>query len=290
MLLPAWNFIFGQKIRNASGEATFRLEEHMSKDELRDKLREQAIIQAIENTYGSTVMQKTEIKIQDGHTRFNIDGSTLVRGEWLKTTKEKYSEELREVKTSSGNRMELWINCKIGGKVREIISSPVVVDFSSGNCPDKKCSTSVFKNGESMYLFFKTPVDGYLSVFVVENEQAFRILPYQQMTSVYVHAVPVVGNKDYVFFSNYRSHDYFPDFSYYLADELLMFTDRNEEDLKLYVIFSTETFHTALLDEEKGTEGIPKSLSLDSFTDWLENNRMFNTGFDYQATILKIVK
>ncbi len=290
MLLPGWNLVFGQKIRNASGEATFRLEEHMSKDELRDKLRKQAIIKAIENTYGSTVMQKTEIQIQDGHTRFNIDGSTLVRGEWLKTTKEKYSEELREVKTSNGNRMEVWINCKIEGKVREVISSPVVIDFSSGNCPDKKCGTSVFKNGESMYLFFKTPVDGYLSVFVVENEQAFRILPYQQMSSVYAHAVPVAENKDYVFFSNYRSHDYFPDFSYYLADELLMFTDKNEENLKLYVIFSTETFHTALLDEEKGTEGIPKSLSLDSFTDWLENNRMFNTGFDYQATTLRIVK
>lgn len=293
MLLSGWNLTFGQKIKNASGEALSRLEEHMSKDELKEKLREQAIIRAIENTYGSTVTQKTEIQIQDGHTRFNIDGATLVRGEWLKTVEEKYSEEFREVKTRDGKRMEVWVNCKIKGKVREITSSPVVIDFSTGNCPDKKCDTSVFKDGESMYLFFKTPVDGYLSVFAVEDEQAFRLLPYQQMSSVYAHAVPVKGNKDYVFFSNYRSHDYFPGFSFYKADQLLMLTDKQEEDLKLYVVFSTESFHAALLDEENETEegeGIPKSLSYDSFTNWLENNRMFTTGFDYKMASLKIIK
>jgi len=294
MLLPGWNLVFGQKIKNASGEVMFRLEEHISKDDLKDKLRKQAIIRAIENTYGSTVTQKTEIQIQDGHTRFNIDGTTMVRGEWIKTTEEKFSEEIREVRTEKGKRLEVWITCKIKGKVREITSSPVVIDFSTGNCPDsKKCGTSVFKNGESMYLFFKTPVDGFLSIYVVENDHAFRILPYQQMSSVYAHAVPVKGNENYVFFSNYQSHDYFPDFSFYLVDELLMITDKEEENLKFYVIFSTDMFHSALLDEGKETEAggeIPKSLSTNLFIKWLENNRMFNPGFDYQTTMLKIIK
>lgn len=293
MLLLVWDDAVAQRIRNALGEAQFRLEEHMSKDELKEELRQQAIIKAIENTYGTAVTQDARIEMKDGRTRFNIEGTTTVRGEWLKTTSEKFSEEIRTIKTPEGKRMEIWIKCKIEGKVREVLNPAVVFRFSQGNCPDKKCVTTEFRNGEPMYVFFKAPVDGYLSIFIVEDDRAFRILPYQRMPAAYAHAIPVEGNKDYVFFSNYRSHDYFPDFSYYLADELLMVTEKKEETLRLFVIFSTEAFNAPLLEEKEifeNGEEIPKSLSLEMLKNWLENNRVYNTEFDFQTTTLKIIK
>ena len=42
------NCAIAQKIRNASGMAQFKLEEDMSKDDLKDKLRHHAIVNAIE--------------------------------------------------------------------------------------------------------------------------------------------------------------------------------------------------------------------------------------------------
>ena len=77
---------FAQKIRNASGMAQFRLEEDMSKDELKDKLRHHAIINAIEREYGTYVTQESFVDVDDGNTQFRIFGKTVVQGEWLKTT------------------------------------------------------------------------------------------------------------------------------------------------------------------------------------------------------------
>ena len=83
-----------QKIRNASGMAQFRLEEDISKDELKDKLRHHAIINAIEREYGTYVTQESFVDVDDGNTRFRIFGKTVVQGEWLKTTSEDFKEEM----------------------------------------------------------------------------------------------------------------------------------------------------------------------------------------------------
>ncbi len=293
MLLFSWGYACGQKIKNASGEAQARLEEHMSMDALKEELKKKAIINAIENVYGTAVTQDTRIKVKDGRTSFDIEGTTRIRGEWVKTTSEKYTEEIRKVKSKDGNRVELWVTCRIEGKVREILNPAIDFECFPANCPQRKCMTTEFKNGQPLYLFFRAPADGYLSVFVIEEERAFRILPYQRMTAEYAHNVPVTGNKDYVFFSNYRSHDYFPDFSYYLADELLMVTDKEEETLQLYVVFSTEPYHAPLLDEkdvDKDGAEVPKSLPVALFKKWLEDNRAYNRGFNYKITTMRIVK
>ncbi|MDZ7604770.1 MAG: hypothetical protein U5K79_04100 [Cyclobacteriaceae bacterium] len=75
-----------QKIKDASGTAFFRLEEDMSRDELKDKLRHHAIINAIEREFGTYITQESFVDIDDGNTEFRIFGKTFIRGEWLKTT------------------------------------------------------------------------------------------------------------------------------------------------------------------------------------------------------------
>jgi len=292
LLYSNWDSAWCQKVRNASGSAQSRLEAHMSKDELKEELRKQAIIQALENEFGSHVEQETFVDIEDGNTTFRITGATTVRGEWLKTTDERFTEQLKEVKINGQRQFELWITCEISGKVRAVEKPSIDFQFETGNCPRNDCHTSIFKNGESMFLFFNTPREGYLSVYVIEEDIAYRLLPYQQMSEAYPNAVPVEANKEYVFFSNFREHDYFMDFSYTLADELLMVTDKEEEYLKFYVIYSTEEFLRPALSEggtrdAAGLE-LPKSLPMDQFKNWLEDNRIHNADFYYRSTTLKI--
>jgi hypothetical protein len=264
----------------------------MSKEELKKKLRRQAIINAIENEFGTHVSQETFVDIEDGSPEFRIIGSTTIRGEWLKTTGEEFTEEIKTVKRGNKAEHEIWITCVISGKVREILKPSIDFTFDTGNCPTADCSTTIFNNGESLYLHFNTPVNGYLTVFVEEGDHAYRILPYQQMGDAYPDAVPVEADKPYVFFSNFREHDYFLDFSYALADELLMLTDKKEEYVTMYIVYSIKEFTKPAIGTEFKMEaglGVPKSLPISNFQEWLEDNRIHSTDFYYRSVTMKIV-
>ena len=283
----------GQNIRNASGMAQFRLEEDMSKDDLKDKLRHQAIINAIEREYGTYVTQESFVDIDDGNTQFRIFGKSIIRGEWLKTTHEDFKEEIRKSRDGRRNHHELWMSLKIEGKVRELSQPDIEFNFFTSNCRKDICNTSVFENGEPMYFHFNTPANGYLSIYVIENDEAYRLLPYQNMPVKYKNAVPVVADKDYVFFSPYGEDEYFDDFSKYLIDELIMLTDKEEEFVSLFLVFSTEEFtKPSLLDPEPDKDEdyeMPKTLKSSVLTSWLESNRINNVNFYYKQIKLKIV-
>jgi hypothetical protein len=286
--------VVAQKIRNASGTATFRLEEDMSRDDLKDKLRHYAVINAIEREYGTYVTQESFVDVDDGNTQFRIFGTTTIRGEWLSTTQEDFKEEMRTAKEGRRNRHELWMSLKIEGKVREISEPEPEINYFTANCKKAVCKTSFFENGEPMYVHFNSPVSGFLSVYVVENNEAYRLLPYKNMPVQYSNAVPVKADTDYVFFSPYGNNDYFEGFSTHLIDELVMTTDRDEEYVRLYLVFSTEEYLkpsllTAGTDPDSGYE-IPYSLDAATLTAWLENNRINNTHFYYRQLSLKIVK
>jgi len=286
--------------RRASGMAFFRLEENMSKDDLKDKLRHHAIINAIEREYGTYVTQESFVDVDDGNTQFRIFGKTTIRGEWLKTTNEVFVEEMRKIKDGRRNKHELWMSLKIVGKVRELSQPDIDFNYFTTNCRKEICKTSFFENGESMYFHFNTPVNGYLSIYVIENEdaslagrRAFRLLPYQNMPVIYNDAVPVVADKDYVFFSPHGENDYFSDFSGHLIDELIMITENEEEYVNLYLVFSTEKFiKPSLTNPENDSDAsyeTPRSLQASTLTNWLENNRINNVNFYYKQLKLKIV-
>lgn len=285
--------VLAQNIRNASGTALFKLEEDMSMDDLKDKLRHHAIINAIEREYGTYVTQESFVDVDDGNTQFRIFGKSIIQGEWLKTTQEDFKEEMRKTKDNGRNRHELWMSLKIEGKVRELSQPDIEFDYFTSNCKKDACKTGIFQNGDPMYLHFNTPVKGFLSVYVLENEDAFRLLPYQNMSSKYINAVPVAADKEYVFFSPDGENEYYEDFSRYLTDELIMLTDDEEEYVDLYLIFSPEEFaKPSLTPEETNSDtsyGTPKSLQASTLTSWLESNRINNVNFYYRQLKLKIV-
>ncbi len=283
-----------QKIINASGTAFFRQEENMSKDELKDKLRHHAIINAIEREFGSYITQESFIDIDDGSTEFRIFGKTFVRGEWLKTTSEEFKEEIREVKEGRKNKKELWLGLKIEGKVRQLTKPDIGFSYYTTNCPSENCKTSIFENGQPMYLHFHTPTDGFLTVFSVEADEAYRLLPYRTMPEQYRQAVPVKADQNYIFFSADKKSNPLDDFSEHLIDEMVMVAEEDKEYVELILIFSTEAIIKPSLKqtEQKKDDAyeIPLSLPATSLQDWLEVNRINNENFYYRYVNLKIVK
>ena len=145
-----------------------------------------------------------------------------------------------------------------------------------------------------MYLFFKSPADGYLSIFTVEGSEAYRILPYQEMPAEYSQHLPIVADTEYLFFSNDTENKIYDDLASEYTDELVMVTDANEEYIDLYVIFSTEDFIKPTLDHSYQSEGqenfIPRSLPKFEFESWLSENRIRTENFLYKKLRLKIYK
>ena len=63
---------------------------------------------------------------------------------------------------------------------------------------DEKSASTDFKDGDDLFLSFQSPVNGYLSVYLVDAENnAYCLLPYRaQQAGIY----KVEANRRYLFF------------------------------------------------------------------------------------------
>lgn len=280
-----------QKIYSAQGIAKVRMEANVSRAETRELARQQAKHQAIETVFGSYVSKDAYVDIEEGASDVTIRASNQLQGEWLKTTQETFREETRKVKDEFGTSTEIWVVCELEGKVREFEAPPVAYTFTPQNCPLEACATTEFKNGESFYLSFQTPQDGFLSVYLVDEEQAYRILPYQEMPNVYLDHVPVKADQSYTFFVPGKAHDYFEDFNYFMTDEIYLETAKKQELFKVYVIFSPEPYAKPILDhvveEDTGFE-VPRTLPKRIFEVWVQDNRIYDANFYYQTQNIRV--
>ena len=294
ILLRATALVYSQELIKAQGSSQQVLEDDLSKEELKIELLFMAKLDAIEKQFGSIIEQESRVEINEGGTFFNIVGDRYLKGEWLNTTKENFKEEYRKVKSRGKDKMELWISCEIEGWIREMEKPEVAFEFTTTNCPDKLCRTTDFYDGESMLLYFKSPVEGYLSVFSVENENVYRLLPYQQIPADFGPALPVEADKEYLFFSTDDAHNSYTEIPSGFADELIMTTELNEEYLYLYVIFSQNIFNKPGLDySSSGTRNdliVPASLKKQEFETWLSENRILSQDFYFKKMRLKISK
>lgn len=283
----------GQKTFKTKGEAQVRIEDSMSKQQVRDAAKQKAIVNAIEGVLGTYIEQETNIDIEDGETSFKIIGNTKVKGEWIETKDEDYSEDTRIVKGEFGNETEIWITCKISGKVREIVKANLAFQIFSLNCESKTCRQTDFLNDESLYVYFRSPSRGYLSIYLQEGETVYRLLPYAQMVGEYLNSVPVNADKEYLFFSASDKYDYFPGFLPAMVDQLEMYTDKDKEYMKLSVVFSTKPFTKPILNDGEVIEesySMPKSLPTRDFEDWIAKNRIYNADFNYEVINMSVKK
>lgn len=291
LLLFSASWVSAQKILKVEGTSQVRVENNMSKDMARDLAREKAKILAIESVLGSYLEQTSYMDLEDGQTSFTIIGETKVRGEWLKTDKETFGEDIRKIRGPNGVENEVWITCDIKGKIREITSAPMDLQVSSLNCADRSCETNEFNNGESLFIHFKAPENGFVSIYLTDENKAYRLLPYLEMPGYYLNGVPVKADQPYVFFSTDFSHDYFEDYPYYLNDELFLEAENKTTLFKLYVVFSPKEFRRPIVEDEEIAEAqyvIPKSLSRRNFEVWVQDNRLLDDDFHYRSLNLRV--
>jgi hypothetical protein len=257
--------LFAQRTAKVCGEYTYYAPKNVSPEDAEHTALERAKIDALAKEFGTTVAQNNSIVVKNKNEKSDISllslGGSEVKGEWIEDTKEPeyaitYEQDMLVVKVT------------VCGKAREIVGAGV--DFSAKilrNGTEAKYESDNFKSGDDLYLLFRSPVDGYLAAYLVdETPTAFCLLPYRGDAQ---GKVAVKAGKEYVFFSTAHA----PKEAKATVDEYTMTCERSTEQNQIYVIFSPNEFTKANDAEAAGEIVLPRELAFEDFQKWLVKNK-----------------
>ena len=258
--------LLGQKVCEVSGTYTYYGDPNQSVKEVRAAAIEHARVQALAEKFGTLLTQNTiqqeSIKNGQEHSDLMQLNASEVKGEWLEDLRE--PEILREELVDG----MLVIEARVKGRARAISSE--AVDFevlTLRNGTEKRFADTSFRAGDDLFLYFKSPVDGYVAVYLVdEQQQAFCLLPYSGDSD---GQQPVEHGREYVFFSPRHLYDV----PQQLIDEMSMTcADERFEHNQLYVLCSPNSFTKAV--DRQGRQladglQLPRELAFKDFVRWM---------------------
>jgi len=271
------------KIIKVKGEALIRIENNETRNQAMERAEEQAKLDAIQKTFGTYVEQQTDIVMDEGKINYSMIAGTRMKADWIETTKIEFSYP--EQKTGNSNENFFYVKCEIEGIAREI-GSKANIDILPLRCPQKECAASDFKNKQNLYLYFKAPVEGYLSVFLDEGDKVRRLLPFERAENQ--SSVKTQADTPYIFFEKPKGT-----MASGNTDELELYTNKSFEYNTLYVVFSEEPYVKPILEKsmiDADNYIYPKSISPALFQEWLADCRAASPSFQDKKIKIKISK
>ncbi len=274
--------VFAQKEKTVEGEFVYHVPETQSLADAKKHTLNMAKFNALASEFGTIISQTNLTHIQNSNsqtvTQFNSFGSSDVKGEWIETIgkveyKVKYEDE------------SLIVSCKVKGKAREIETSQI--DFQAKvlrNGTDDRNEDDRFAVGDNFFLSFKTPIKGFVAIYLVEESKSVQcLLPYQkQQDGIY----QVEANYRYVFFSQKDAQNQEK------VDEMF-FPEGSLTNYQVYVIFSPNQFFKAVdsasnkvLSDRKTI--YPRELSFNDFHKWLAKCRRRDKEMCLQKILLTV--
>jgi len=283
ILIIITHFSIAQKSKlvNVSGSAEIRMEEANCIGEAKQKVIDAARINALETAFGRVIVQGTNTyveNIQSGNrvetsTRLNTIGNSMVKGEIVEMKIEKLEWLVRDKENATGISNELWLFCEIKGKAREIAETETAFEIYPMNCITDNCATSNFHNRDRIYFNFRSPVKGYLSIYMEDNEDGmvYRLFPYSKMDGNMENSVAIESDTQYILFSEDHHKNYFPDLSRSIVDPIVAYTTKDQLFNRVFVIFSEDEYKKPILDINQQAGGI-KTIDPDRFHKWISQN------------------
>ena len=247
---------YSQKTVNLCGEYRYVAPDNVSPADAKRTAIERARLDAMAKEFGTNVSQTnlSSMHINNGTTEtdFLSMGGTEVKGDWLGDTQEP------EIKIEY-EQDALVVTAKVCGKAREIINADIelLVEVLCNGIESER-----FKNNDRLSVNFKTPVNGYLAVFLRDdyNDIVSCLLPYENENG---KARMIKRNTTNVLLST-------KDPIYPYQEETILVTSRDQEFNTLIFVFSEKEF--SMPNTENG-EYLPE-LSIEDFQKWLRRNKV----------------
>lgn len=270
---------FAAKPREASvkGTYTYYGDGTLSPAECKRRALEGARLEALAKEFGTIVSQNIVqhdlVNSQGESTYFSALSATEVKGEWLA------DEGEPQYNVSVDKNGHLVVQCTVKGRARELSNEAVEFDaLVLRNGTTRQCADTQFRDGDDMRVLLKSPVDGYVAIFLADDDHnVFRLLPYRDDSA---GEVKVKHGQEYLFFDP-NSHDS----SFGSVDEICMSAE-NVEHNKVYVVMAPKRFSlpvTHVLDESA-----PLYLSLEDFNSWLAKTRRADTQMGVKVINIQI--
>lgn len=267
-----------QKIEKVHGEYTYHVPENVSLEEGKRTALEHAKVQALADAFGTLVSQNNSTIVKNENGKSSVDflsiGGSDVKGEWIETIGEPKFDIFYESNM-------LTIKVTIDGKAREIKNAGIDIEAKLlRNGTEEKFESNEFKNGDDLYLYFKSPVNGYLSVYLLDEntQQVFCLLPYKSSGEP---TYKIVHDKTYIFFSCQKAEGNPNE-----VDEYTMTCEHTVEQNTIYIVFSPNMFAKAFAEDED--VGLPRQLPLKEFQRWLGKCKGKDTSLRYTIKQLAI--
>lgn len=253
-------FATAQRTAKVTGKYQFIVtdNDNITLKEAKLKCIDLAKTEALKNEFGTMVASdfiNSERGTQDDSSSFYVmDTSTSVKGEWLGDDK----DPVITVESANG---DLIFTAEVWGTAREIVRANTELLWEvKKDINGKRVGSDQFDNKERFFLDFKSPIDGYVAVYLITgDDEAARLLPYRKDHS---GSVPVKGGKKYVFFDKAEDH---------VADYYNLSTDKLQEMDQFVVIFSPKPF-TKYIDTGTNSRR-PNQLSQKDLAKWLLKNQ-----------------
>ena len=279
MALLSMTAVAVPSIKTVKGEYTYYGGKSTSPAEARQRALEGARLDALSKEFGTIVtqdvMQADRIGSGGEVNKFLSLSATEVKGEWIADDGEpEYDVQLDK----EGN---IVVYCKVKGKAKEISNEST--DFNAlvlrnGNKPGN--ASTEFYNGDDLFLYFTSPVDGFVAVFLsLEDGNVYQMLPYLMDEK---GEAKVKKGYDYVFFDASKAEG-----SFGTPDQFRIACDEEIEFNKLYVIFSPSYFSRPVTRPRASLEELP-SISEDDFNKWLVKTRRNDPRLGVKQMNLKI--
>lgn len=253
-----------QRTEKVRAEYIYHAPENISLEEAKRIALERAKIQAIADEFGTIVSQSNTTMVSNRNGESSADffslGGSEVKGEWIETIGQPSYD-------ISYEQNMLVVKVTVSGRIREIVSAQIDIKAEVlCNGTDLKFARTDFKSGDDLYLYFQSPVDGYLAVYLLDevSQMVYCLLPYKSSSEV---VTPIEHDKPYIFFSAKHTGD-----KAHLVDEYTMTCNSAVERNTIYVVFSPNEFAKA--NSNNTEELLPQELSYEDFQKWLSKWRV----------------
>ena len=282
VLLLLVTIVFAQKTQKVTGTYTYYAPENVTMEEAKRTALERAKLSAIADAFGTIVSQNNSTVTTndngESNSRFFSLGGSEVKGEWIETTKQP------EYTISYENEM-LVVSVVVTGVIREIVNASI--EFTARilrNGTEERFEDKEFRSGDDMFLYFKSPVDGYLTVYLLDEttQEVYCLLPYRNSPQ---GNYMIEHDKPYVLFSAKEEKN-----NPNLVDEYVMTCERDVEFNDIYVIFSNNPFVKANVDNSNDTELLPSNVTYEGFQKWLVKLRNKDKSVSVSIKPIRITK
>ncbi len=292
IILPWASFAQRDRIVTIEGTAQVPHPKSISLEKAEAEAVNKAIINAMEMEFGTAVIEGNSLYLKNLNTGktvktisvFTSIGNTIVGGEVLEIVKKNCEEVTGKMIIGGREEKVTEYKCTVRIRARELSELKPEFEAFPMACLNVKCQTTDFNNRDTLYLYFKSPSSGFLSVFIDDGKLCQRLLPYRRMTEN-ENGVPIIADKNYYLFSKDKNYTYFGDAE--LTDTYLMSADNPQDQSRIYVVFSTTLIQKPGLKEGLGIEKLsqedkengaklPKALSSEEFLRWQIKNRTIN--------------